>query len=470
MNIRGYFRALRNRWRIVLLLLVLSVAAGTAITVTTTKEYQATAQIFVSIATADDPSQLAQGNTFTQARVQSYTSVATSPTVTEAVVDELGLKATPDQLAEKISADAPLNKVLINIHVSDGSPTEAARLANAVAIRFSTVVEGLEQTTPTATSPVKLTVTQPAKVPGFPIAPRTKLNIALAILIGLILGVGGAVLREVLDNTIKAPDELYDQSGVPVLGVVPWDKRAPGTAIAFRADAHGSRAEAFRQLRTNLQFVDIDNPPRIIAVTSALPAEGKTLTALNLAAALAEAGQRVCLVEADLRKPTLARVLGLVADIGLTTTLIGKAPVEQVMQSAGPNLAVLTSGPIPPNPSELLVSTQFRNTIQHIASQVDVVVIDTAPLLPVADGAEVASLADATLLAVRANKTTRDQIKRAKETLANVGVSPVGAILSMARAGQSGGYNYYYYSEYRPNRTRHSVAPATTGTAPEKVR
>jgi capsular exopolysaccharide synthesis family protein len=461
-TLHDYLRVLRKRWWLIGAVLVVCLGAGVAFVFTTPKRYEATAQIFVSIAGANDTSAaaLAEGNTFTQARVQSYTSVADSPTVTNAVISSLNLNLTTDQLASKISADAPLNKVLINLHVTDRDAEQAARLANAVAAQFSTVVQNLEQTASSTPSPVKLTVTQPAQTPTSPEAPRIKLDIAIAVLIGLVLGLGVAFLREVLDNTIKDPHELADFASLPVLGIVPWDKRAEQVPISFRADPHGTRSEGFRQLRTNLQFVDIDNPPRVIAVTSALPQEGKTHTAMNLAAALAEGGQRVCLVEADLRRPSLAKATGIVGEVGLTSVLIGKAPLDAVLQNAGANLAILASGPVPPNPSELLNSAAFRETLQQINDRVDVVVIDTAPLLPVADGAQIASLADATLLTVRAAKTTRDQIRRAIEILDNVDVTPVGVILSMAARRNQSGYPYYY-AEYAPRRPSHLAESAS---------
>jgi capsular exopolysaccharide synthesis family protein len=177
---------------------------------------------------------------------------------------------------------------------------------------------------------------------------------------------------------------------------------------------------------------------------------------------LAEAGLRVCLIEADLRKPSLADALGIVGDAGLTSVLIGRASLADVVQTVGDNLEVLVAGAIPPNPSELLNSEAFRHTLRNVRTRVDTVVIDTAPLLPVADGAQIASLADATLLVVRAGKTTRDQITRAIETLANVDVTPVGVILSMGENRRGGGY--YYYQEYRPNRR----AEGSTETASEK--
>jgi capsular exopolysaccharide synthesis family protein len=457
LTLREYLRVLRKRWRLIVIIAVVCVLAGTGFVLTSTKMYQATAQIFVSTAGLDGASaaDLAQGNAFTQARVQSYTSVATSPTVTDAVLKQLNLKMTSDALAREITADAPLNKVLINIHVKDRDPAQAARLANAVAEQFSIVVQDLEQTASAAASPVKLTVTHPAQPPSAPVSPKLKLDLALSVLIGLVLGLGLAFLRELLENTVKDPGVLADVSGLPVLGVVPWDKQAPETPLSFRADAHGSRAEGYRQMRTNLQFVDIDNPPRLIAITSAMPGEGKTHTALNLAAALAEGGRRVCLIEADLRRPTVAKVLGIVGDVGLTSVLIGRAEVEDVMQNVSDNLSVIASGQIPPNPSELLNSDTFKRTLEKVRGMVDVVIVDTAPLLPVADGSQTAALVEATLLTVRASKTTHEQIGRAIQTLANVGVTPVGVVLSMAPHRRGGGYSYYY-EDYRPQRTSHS--------------
>lgn len=448
------------------MLLIVCLAVGIGLVLATPKKYQATAQVFVSTATASDPQQLAQGNTFAEARVQSYTDVATSPSVTSQVIKDLGLSMTNAQLAGEVSADAPVNKVLINLHVTDRSPGRAATVANDLARVFSSVVQELEQTNPATASPIKLTVTQPANVPTGPVSPRVTLDMALAAVMGLVLGIGLALLRENLDRTFKTVDDLTRIADIAVMGVVPWDKKAPELPVAFRGDPLGSRTEAFRHVRTNLQFVDVDNPPRVIAVTSAMPSEGKTHTALNLAASLAEAGQRVCLVDADLRRPSVAGQLGLVGDVGLTSVLIGKARAQEVLQNVGRNFAVLTAGVIPPNPSELLVSEQFRRALADISTQVDTIVIDTAPLLPVADGAEVAALADATLLTVRANKTTDDQFRRAMTILENVSARAIGIVLNMAPVRRAGGYQYYYdYYRSGDSRDRAEASPRNSTSA-----
>ena len=454
MEFQDYLRVLRKGWPLILAVVVVGTAIGVGITLTTTKVYQASAQLFVATSATDNASQLAQGNLFAQAQVQSYTTLATDPRVTGPVVKALKLKITSAQLANKVSADAPQSKVLINLHVTDRNPKTAATLANAMAAQFAKVVQTTSQTDPRGAPVVKLTIDHPATAPTAPIKPSKVTDIGLGFVLGLLLGLGLVILRDILDNTVKGPQD-FEELDVPVLGLVPFDKRTAKTPVAFRGDPHSARSEAYRQLRANMQFVNVDNAPRIIAITSALPGEGKTITAINIAAALAEAGYRVCLIEADLRRPTIAKKLGLVADVGFTTALIGKTPVDAVLQNAGRNMAVLTSGPVPPNPSELLLSTQARSIIRHLSETVDFTIIDTAPLLPVADGAEVAALADATLIVHHAGKTTKDQVARSIEALAKVGERPVGVVLNMmSRSRGNYDYGYGYYYAYRPDRSR----------------
>jgi capsular exopolysaccharide synthesis family protein len=351
--------------------------------------------------------------------------------------------------------------------VTDHDPALAAKLANVVGAQFASVVQSTAQTDSHGAAAVKLTVIHPATVPTVPITPNRTLNVGLGIVAGLLVGIVIVVLRDVLDNTVKSPED-FDELGVPVLAMVPFDKRTSKSPIAFRSDPHGVRAEAYRQLRTNLQFVNVDRSPRIIAVTSAVPGEGKTTTAINLAAALAEGGYRVRLIEADLRQPGIAKVLGLVGEAGFTTAIIGKAPIEAVLQNAGRNLEVLTSGPVPPNPSELLISDQSHRIIEQLAEEVDFTIIDTAPLLPVADGAEVATMADATLVVHHAGKSTRDQAARSVEALAKVGKRPAGVILNMVTRAR-GGYDYGYYYTYRPERSRKREAEPPA-LAPQRPR
>ncbi|WP_375474660.1 polysaccharide biosynthesis tyrosine autokinase [uncultured Jatrophihabitans sp.] len=451
MDVRDYVKLLRKRWHWIVACIIIGLALAAGIVKTSTKMYTASTQIFVAASSANGTDSLNNGNTFVQQRVQSYTNVATSPDVTSPVVKQLKLKLTADQLASKISADAPLNKVLLNIHVTDASPRLAASIANAVSTRLITDVENIERVSAgSAESPVKLTLIQPAQVPGSPTSPNVSLDLAIGGLAGLLVGLALAVLRETLDTRVRTSEDINEHIGAAVLAAVPAQRRSP-TSATIGSDDFGSRAEAIRQLRTNLQYLAVDTPPKLIAITSAMSGEGKSTTAVGLASAMAEAGYTVCLVDADLRRPTIARAFGLDASPGLTSILAGRAGIGDVLQPVSSNLNVITSGPIPPNPSELLASGHFRTLLRELAEKTDYVLIDTAPLLPVADGSEVASVADVTLLVVRARRTNRDQLRKAADSLTRVSARLGGVVLNAVSARESGTY-YEYYSNSRPAR------------------
>jgi non-specific protein-tyrosine kinase len=456
LDLHGFLKALARRWPTVVVCLVLATGAAFAVTSLSAPVYEARTQLFVATRTGDDTAQMYQGQSFSQARVQSYAAIVTTRQVTRPVVKELGLHTTPEELASRITAVAPLNTVLIDITVRDTEPKGAARIANAVAQRFSAVVERLEapkrapgseqsgknRRTGDGTSPVSLGVTQEAVAPTGPVSPRPLLNLAAGALGGLLLGAGLVALRETLDTTLKTSEALSEFTTLPGLGSIPYDRNVPKQPLVS-ADGHTHRAEAFRKLRTNLQFSQVDEPPRIITVTSSMPGEGKTNTAVNLALSLAEAGLSTCLVDGDLRRPCVASTFGLVQDAGLTTVLIGQARIEDVMQQAGVRLSVLASGAVPPNPTELLASARMEEVLRELADTYEVVIVDTAPVLPVADTLGLASFAQGALLVVRAAKTSREQVSTAAESLDRVGVRVLGTVFNMAPVPRGDRYGTY---------------------------
>ncbi|WP_329119640.1 polysaccharide biosynthesis tyrosine autokinase [Streptomyces sp. NBC_01465] len=450
MELRSILRALARSWPAVVVCVLLGVFAGWAATAMTTPVYQAKVQLFVSARSGGgdaDTAQLQQGSNFSLARVQSYAAIVTSRQVTAPVVAALHLGSTPEQLAGRITAEAPLGTVLVDITVGDTDPHRAAETADAVAVRFADVVERLETPDGAEKSAVKLGVTQTAAVPTTPVSPRPGLNLGAGLFAGLLLGAGLALLREILDTTFKSAVALGEFTGIPLLGSIPYEKEEDGRPLTAGAAGHGARAEAFRHLRTNLQFAQFaqgDDRPRVVVVTSSLPGEGKTSTATGLALSLAETGTSVCLVDADLRRPCVARTFGLVQDAGLTSVLIGQVRIEEVMQQAAGRLAVLTSGPIPPNPTELLASPRMAEILRELADRYELVVVDTAPLLPVADTVGLAPLAQGAILVVRAGKTPRDRVAAAAEALRTVGGRTLGTVYSMAPLTKRAGYGYGY--------------------------
>lgn len=297
-----------------------------------------------------------------------------------------------------------------------------------------------------------------AALPALPVKPRVWVNTALGAAAALALMLAFLVVREQLDDTISSPERLAAWTGLYPLAVVGRFKQREGVfgigaagknGQNGRVDAGGREAEPYRILRTNLQFSGVEAPLRTILVTSATPGEGKTTTAVNLALALALAGQRTILVDADLRRPTIHQVLGLSIERGLTTVLLEQQPVEQYLQETPiANLWVLTAGQIPPNPSELLGSGRMRECLERLKhlKLVDYIVIDSAPTLLASDPLAVAPFVDGVILIVDSNSTRRRSIARAQESLVKVGANIVGAVLN--RYAQRSDPYYYAYYEY----------------------
>jgi capsular exopolysaccharide synthesis family protein len=475
-DLRDYMRLVRKRWRIISLCVLLALVGAAALTALSPKSYSAQAQVFVSAqATADDLTSALQGSSFTQQRVKSYADIVDTPGVTGPVISSLNLSPmTPAQLAKKISASNPLDTLLLNISVTDNDPEKAAKMANAVALQFSNVVRDLE--TPAATpgsSPqplVKASVVKPADVPTVPVSPRPKINLALGLLVGLALGIGLAVLRESLDTSIKSVEDLQNVMNTPVLGIIPEDNDARANPL-ISADQGNLRAEAYRQVRTNLQFIDVERSVKSVVITSAIPDEGKSTTACNLAIAFARTGARVLLVEADLRRPRTADYLGIEGAVGLTNVLLGQVPVGDVLQTWGTlPLKVLPSGPIPPNPSELLGSTPMIELVHLLGSHADIVILDAPPLLPVTDAAVLSTVCDGALIVARHGHTRRDQLAAANEAVTKVGGRVLGVLLNrVPRRGAGKGYGYEYgygyYTSPQANRPRISENGTQTITA-----
>src|SRR3954454_18535296 len=402
MDGRDYLRILRLHWRIIIACFLAGVGAAGTLSALTTPVYASNATLFISTPDSSGVAGAYTGSLFTQQRVKSYVNFVSSPRGAQTVVADLGLPMSAGALASKVSANAPLDTSLINISVTDPSPERAQQLAQGVADSFSKLATQLEAA-PGAPSNVKITVVRPADVPGAPIKPRTKLNIALGALMGLAIGVAYSVLRETIDTRIKSVAALNESSGVSTLAAIAYDDAASDKPLIVQDRPRAPRAEAFRQLRTNLQFIDVDNPPRSIVVTSSVPGEGKTTTACNLAITLAQAGVSPLLVEADLRRPRVGDYLGIETAVGLTDVLIGEVALDDAIQPWGTTgkVSALPAGTIPPNPSELLGSRQMADLLERLSKD-RLIIIDAPPLLPVTDAAVLTASASGAILVVRA--------------------------------------------------------------------
>lgn len=448
MTLRTYLVVLGERWKLIALFVLAATAVAILVTVTATKEYEADVQVFAASA-QNDPAAAYQGAAFGITQAATLAKTATSDAVVKGVLTDTKVPLSEDALRSKLSATATAGQSIIDLHVTDTDPNRAAELANSAAKYFINTVNSYYPEVNGVRS-LTLHITRAASAPSSPVSPKPVLNIALGAILGLLVGIAVAVARDLFDNRIKNVEKLAKVAGKPAMGVIVEDPKANRHPIATRAGARNIRAENFRQLRANLQFANVDEHPRVIAITSSIPSEGKTMVALNLASTLAEAGFTVCLVDADLRRPTVAKLMGLPGAVGLTSVLIHQISLDEALQNAGSNLHVLSSGPTPPNPSEVLASSYVRDVIRSLLDRVDYVVLDTAPLLPVADGSEVAALADGALLVGRHKLTTEPQVKRAVEALRGVDAALLGVVFNRMPYKRSGEYGYAYYGTEQP--------------------
>jgi polysaccharide biosynthesis transport protein len=457
-ELKDYIRIIRKRWRIIIAAMLVVLAGAALATLLSPKVYEAQTQLFVSTSGGNDTSALLQGSSFTQARVISYADVITTPKVLDPVIASLKLNTTADKLAGQITATVPLNTVLIQVAVSDPSPQLAAQIADAVGKQFTSTVADLEAVSQTAASPVKISIVSTPTVPIAPISPKPARNLALGVVLGLLLGLGLALLRDLLDTTIKGEKDCAEVTDATVIGGIAFDPDAPKHPLIVQADPHNPRAEAFRTLRTNLQFVDAANHPRSIVFTSSVPSEGKTTTAANLAITMAAAGARVCVVEGDLRRPRLLEYMGLDGSVGLTNVLIGQGDLSDALQLfAHTGLQVLGAGPVPPNPSELLGSAAMEKTLRELESRFDVVIIDAPPLLPVTDAAVLSTIAGGTVLVVGVGLVDRDHLTKSLQTLDAVQGRVLGLVVN--RVPTKGADAYYYYHDYAPHSPAKPASP-----------
>jgi len=448
LSIQDFVQLLRSRWLIICATITVAVLGSVAFTLLTTPLYQASTRLFVSTNSGASANEIYQGTLFSQQRVISYTKLITGETLARRTIDKLDLDMTPEALEAKVKASAAPDTVLIDVTVLDESAVRARDIADAMSDEFVLMVGELETPEEGVRPDARVVVEQHASIPAHPVIPKPSRNIAIGAALGVLLGIGLAFLRDRFDNTIKNRQILEETTDVGLVGNIPFDKeRRNGAAISFAND-HSPIAEGFRELRTNLQFLEVDNPPRVLVVTSSLPNEGKTTTAINLALALAEAEHNVVLIDGDMRRPKLDTALDLVGSVGFSTVLTGRASLSDVLQKTRfPGLTVLTSGTVPPNPSELLGSMAAKKVVSELRGHFDYVIVDSSPLLAVTDAAILAAASDGVLVIARFAGTKRDQLAHAVGNLRNVGAPILGAVFTMTPARGKGSYNYSYYGD-----------------------
>lgn len=459
MDLRGYLRAVRRHWWLVLVSVFVTLGGAWLVTDLTVPQYSTSVTFFVTT-----PSQgvtdAYQGGLFSTQRVKSYADLLTGDQLATAVAKVGGVGLTPAAVRQRIVARAIPDTVLLEATVTDSDANRSKLIAGELATRFINLVQQLETPAGADTPSVKVEVVAGPLLNPSPVTPNPTRNAAVGLILGLLIGLAAAALRELLDLTIKSAETLEEVVGAPVLAVVPFDPAAKQAPLVMDSDTLSARAESVRHLRTNLQFVDVDHPVKVIVVVSSVPNEGKSTTAVNLSIAFAEAGRKVMLIEADMRRPRVADYLGLEGAVGLSDVLAGQVAIDDVLQKWGrQDMWVLSSGSIPPNPSELLGSRNMAALLERQRALFDLIIIDTPPLLPVTDAAVVAAYADGAVLVARAGKTPQQRVRMAAASLRAVDARLLGCVLNMQRSKGATEYYYYRYNEEQPRGRRRLKVP-----------
>jgi capsular exopolysaccharide synthesis family protein len=466
LEIKEYLRIFARYWWVIVILTAVGAAIGWGTWQFTDRAYQSTATLFVATQNGTTVTEAYQNNLFSQERVVSYAGLAASEQVAARAVDQLKAPISSEELRSKISAAPVPQTVLLNVSVTDPDPTQAQTYANAVADQLVGLVSELETSRRGGTPAAGAVVVDEAAFPTSPLGLGMLLRIGLGAAGGLLVGIIIAILAGILDKRVRGREPVENASGSLVIGALPLDASREKVDVADLA-ADSLYAERLRELRTNLRFVvpaNGDDSPRVIAVASPGRQEGRTTTAIDLAAALAESGRSVILVDGDLRNPELADRLPLNGPMrdgantrGLSTVLVGENSLGEAVISdvsvGHHTIALLPAGPAAARPGELWASQRAEKLFDELVSGYDYVVIDTPPLDAYNDAAVVGALSDGALLLAGIRKTTTSALRRAVQSLQAANVAVIGAVVTFDRGNQR-----------RPRRDRkEGTGPASGG-------
>jgi len=445
MEFQQYLRILRRYWRSTLAVVLACVAVAALVTLLQKPTYSSTSSVFISVDSGGTAGELSQGATYAERQVKSYVEVVTSALVLEPVIRELGLDTTPSALRKSLMVSTPTATSVIQIEAQDQDPVLASQLANAVAESQQAAVAELAPPSAEGSGLVSATVVDQAPVPTGPTAPRPTVNLALGVVLGLMLGLAQAVIRSMADTHVRTVADIESLTEAPVLATIGHLTTTAGRA----SDSSGqqrSNGEAYRRLRTNVGFLGLGGERRpSFVMTSAIPDEGKTETVVSLARVLAQAGESVLLVDADLRRPSVAARMRLDAELGLSDVLAGRAVLADLVIPVGPGrLDVLPAGSVPPNPSEMLGSDAMAQAIASMERDYNYVLFDAPPLLPVTDAVVLSAQTGGAILVTRSGVVKRAHVEEAIGILESSRASLLGVVLNDVTETSPDVYQGYY--------------------------
>lgn len=440
MELVDYLRVLRRRWWMVLLAVITCATGSWLFTQAQTPMYTTTTRLLVSGIQTDDNQTYDEVSRRQLAadRAGAYAQLAGTGPAVAAALDAAGAHGVNPRVVATADGASPF--IVITVTASSGRAAQS--VANSYVDVLPRIVNRLEQA-PNVRPPT-LTPLETAALPTVPSSPNPRRNLLIGLALGLVLGLSSALVRESLDARVRESAEIEKLTGATLLGVVP--KEHNGESLPARTKPHSRRAEAYRAVRTTLEFSGAEGMPRSLVVTSASPGDGKSSLACNLALVAARAGRSVVVVDADLRKPMVASYFGIQSPLGLTEVLSGRWSVDDALQGLpGERLAVLTSGAIPSIPSELVGSAAMADLIRGLEQRFDLVVIDSPPVLPVSDALLVGVHTGGIVVVVRMAETTRAAMRRALDAVRKVNATLLGVVANAAGTEEKAyGYGYGY--------------------------
>lgn len=442
----------RRLWWVVCICFLGGGLGGLVVSFLQTPQYVSSSTLYITTSGSGDSTQsVYQGSLASEQRATSYVGLATSDAVLRKAVRGVAGGVSVDAAREALTAEVVPDTVLLTVTAKTDSPEESAALVNAVTASMTEYIRTLEVPSGGGAPLAKLTVVSPGTVDRNPVEPRTARNVALGLAVGLFFGLALNVFAGRVDQKIRSDQDLRELVDGPVLANIPAERSVSDSSpVDFSLGASRS-AESYRVLRTNIGFVSIGGKSQSFLVTSSNAGEGKSTTVVNLAAALAEDGKSVVVVDADLRRPMLSTLFGLAGLVGLTDYLRGRGDIGALVQRTEiSGLHVLGSGELPPNPAELLGGPGLRRLIDELCNQFDYVIVDSSPVLPVTDAAVASHGVDGVLFVVKCGHTSRRDVVESLNLLEIAEVTPAGFIINaVPELGGSGAGYYRPYTSLR---------------------
>lgn len=437
MTILDFVRLTRANLKYLLAGLLVGSLLGLGYSLLQPKVYASTSTGYVTVAGSAGIGDVISGTSAAKEKANAYLSLTNSRLVAERIVTEHPeLEMSAGEVAGRLSATQDSASALIKVNATGSTPEKAQILANTALESVAYVANELE-----GSNVVRVIPLEDALPNNTPISPDISRNVLIGALAGLIAVFAAIFLRRAIDTKVRTRDDASKAAAVGILGNLPESEDLDGAKILHEEGNHVSQ-ESIRQLRTNLRFVNVDNPPKSVLITSSEPGEGKSTVASTLAQSLAESGKPTIIIDADLRRPTVAKKFRIDSKVGLTEVIAGQIELsDAVRQFNDSQLFILPAGRIPPNPSELLGSDKMRSLIRELSEEF-MVIIDAPPVLPVTDAVLLSNSVDGVVLVASIGKTQREHLREASNSLTQVGATLIGLVLNRVPTGGFG--NGYY--------------------------